>query len=240
MQMPSAYDGAFARVYDRLVGNGSHRAQWVKAAIETTIPGARSLLELGCGTGSVLDALDQGTDFALAGLDLSRDMLRSARSRLSRTVALHQMNMVHFRLAGRFDAIIAVFDTVNHLVDLDDWPRLFAAVSKHLSTGGVFLLDLLEPNWIATAAYIFRVENDVVIQEIAMDGPSLVDMRIDIFEAATNGLHYERSSVEIRERTLPRSEVIRLLGQHFKRVEDYPESQPGHFALIASGLLSGE
>lgn len=69
--MPS-YD-RIAGFYDAVMDDPAPRADRVARSIERYRPGARSLLELGCGTGSILARLEEVP--SLMGLDRSPAML---------------------------------------------------------------------------------------------------------------------------------------------------------------------
>jgi hypothetical protein len=103
------------------------------------LPAAGSLLELGCGSGSILAGLTELT--TLVGLDRSPQMLATARRKVP-SARLIDGDMTDFDLGERFDIIICVFDTLNHLVDFADWRRLFGRVRAHLRDGGLFVFDV--------------------------------------------------------------------------------------------------
>jgi SAM-dependent methyltransferase len=57
-------------------------------------------------------------------------------------VPLVEADMTSFRLDARFDAVICVFDTLNHLPRFEQWLALFARVREHLADGGLFVFDV--------------------------------------------------------------------------------------------------
>ncbi len=71
----SIYSG-FAPFYDRIMGDRSAEVDRIRSYISRHWPGARSLLELGCGTGALLAGLDGDLD--LTGIDQSSEMLAIA------------------------------------------------------------------------------------------------------------------------------------------------------------------
>jgi SAM-dependent methyltransferase len=72
--------GEFARFYDCMMDDPLTKSAWVVEHIDRYMPEAASLLELGCGTGSVLAGLRAVP--SLTGLDLSPAMLAIARAKV--------------------------------------------------------------------------------------------------------------------------------------------------------------
>ena len=70
----------FAAFYDVVMDDPGPRAARVDAAIRQFRPDPASLLELGCGTGSILARLETGAE--LTGLDRSPEMLAVASSKV--------------------------------------------------------------------------------------------------------------------------------------------------------------
>lgn len=100
--------------------------------------GARSVLELGCGDGRVLEILDAP---ARHGLDLHPELLEAARARLPEAVTLHLADMRTFELNQRFERIVLPFSGVYCLLNHDDLAACLDRVHAHLEPGGLFLLD---------------------------------------------------------------------------------------------------
>jgi len=134
----SHYD-QFAPFYDTVMGDRDDVISIISGAITRHHPAAASLLELGCGTGSIMAGF---TDkFELHGIDQSAKMLQIAQHKLP-TATLHQGTIAGFELHQQFDVIICVFDTLNHLIDYSDWQKLFASAKKHLCSNGLFIFDM--------------------------------------------------------------------------------------------------
>jgi SAM-dependent methyltransferase len=143
--MPRTYEH-FARHYDALMdaGPGARsdplgNATRVLGYLERHAPGARSLLELGCGSGAILAGL--GRQLSLTGIDRSPQMLARARAKVPRARLL-EGDIASFELAERLDAVVCVFDTLNHLEGLAAWNALFERAAAHLHSGGLFAFDV--------------------------------------------------------------------------------------------------
>src|SRR5262252_8714513 len=70
----------FAGFYDQIMGDRSEDIWRIRRTIERFMPGARSLLELGCGTGAMLAGL--ADDLAVTGVDASPEMLAIAAGKV--------------------------------------------------------------------------------------------------------------------------------------------------------------
>jgi SAM-dependent methyltransferase len=129
----------FAGFYDQIMGDRSADVARVRSYITRFCPAARSLLELGCGTGAMLAGLATGLE--VTGLDRSPEMLDVA-ARTVPSARLVEADMTAFSLGARFDVAICVFDTLNHLPAFADWRELFDRVHEHLVAGGLFVFDV--------------------------------------------------------------------------------------------------
>jgi predicted TPR repeat methyltransferase len=97
----------FGKFYDAVMGDRSEAAERVTELIREIKPNARNVLELGCGTGSMLKHLQDR--YKVSGLDISSRMLSIAGKKVSRA-KLFRQDMVDFQINARFDVIFCVFD----------------------------------------------------------------------------------------------------------------------------------
>lgn len=104
----------------------------------------KTLLDLGCGTGSfALQMASRG--LRVTGLDASATALRIARQK-----AAFQKLKVHWRhgdmrdffIRRPFDLVSSIFNSLNHLLSIQDLAATFACVSGSLRPGGYFLFDI--------------------------------------------------------------------------------------------------
>ena len=109
------------------------------------------VLELGAGSARVSAALARA-GHEVVGIELSKEMLTRARARLEHLglkerVQLHKGDMRSFELGQAFPLIIAPFNTFMHAYTPNDQDTTLAAVKRHLAPGGLFALDLFNPNF---------------------------------------------------------------------------------------------
>jgi len=139
----------YARYYDLLYRDKDYRGEtdFIERLIRSHAPGARRILELGCGTGihGVMLA-EKGYD--VVGLDISQDMLAAAAQRtadlpqaIAKRVRFFQGDIRDFRVEGRFDAVLALFHVMSYQLSNDDLRAVFAMVKEHLAPEGVFIFD---------------------------------------------------------------------------------------------------
>ena len=85
-------------------------------ALGRYFPRARSLLEIGCGTGFVLSAIQRRfPKLRLSGSDLFDEGLALAQKRLP-GVTLHQLDASHIPFKAEFD-VVGAFDVLEHIKD---------------------------------------------------------------------------------------------------------------------------
>lgn len=152
---------AAAAVYDGFYrGRGKPfraEAELVANLVRHHCPAARSLLDLGCGTGLHLEFL--AADLAhVEGVDLSEEMLAIAAARLPGT-RLHVGDMRTFAVGRRFDAVICLNSTVGYLGDTAQLDACLRRVAAHLEPGGV---AVVEPWWFPETFLPGYIAGDVV------------------------------------------------------------------------------
>lgn len=224
------------------------RAARVEELVGRHLPGAKSILELGCGTGSILARL---TSFSsLTGIDQSPEMLAIAREKVP-AARLLQGDMSSFSLGERFDVIISVFDSLNHLLTFDAWQAAFAAVHEHLNPRGLFIFDV---NTIGEfrrlgeeSAYVHDFDDgNVLIMDVTLeegfdagrDAGGLSDWDIRIFERVGESQYVLHREV-ICELGVPLARLKASLVSQFILEEEMSEtvgpptddSVKAHFAL---------
>ncbi len=129
----------FAGFYDQIMGDRSADIERIRDYIKRYRPAASSLLELGCGTGAVLAGLV--ADLSVTGVDRSEEMLAVAARSVPAARLVHA-DVTSFSLGTRFDVVICVFDTLNHLPSLEAWRAMFERVHEHLADDGLFFFDV--------------------------------------------------------------------------------------------------
>ena len=108
----------------------------------------RTILDLGCGTGSHALLLAQ-RGYVVTGVDRSEEMLRIARSKVTepalvrgqQSVVFHQGDIRTLDLGRTFDAVIAMFAVISYQTTNEDLMAAFRTARQHLNRGGLFVFD---------------------------------------------------------------------------------------------------
>jgi SAM-dependent methyltransferase len=143
-------DGDADYQFDALIA-AEKRHFWFRArreavvwALDKYLPRTERLLEVGCGTGFVLEEIRRRhANAMLAACDASFDAIRLARRRL-RDVHLFRADVGHLPIRGGFDAIAAL-DVIEHVDrDVDSLREMFDA----LRPGGGLLVTVPQHRWL--------------------------------------------------------------------------------------------
>jgi SAM-dependent methyltransferase len=100
--------------------------------------GARTLLDVACGTGGHLRHLRHW--YTVMGVDLDPDMLEEARVHLP-GVPLVEADMRTLDLDARFDAVTCLFSSIGYMAGTDELGDATRAMARHLHPGGVLVVD---------------------------------------------------------------------------------------------------
>jgi SAM-dependent methyltransferase len=165
-----------ARIYDAIyesVRDYPREAAELDRLIQERRPGARTLLDVACGTGAHLEHL---SGYEVEGLDLDPEMLAVARERLP-DVAFHEGDMVAFDLGRRFDAVVCMFSSIGYVRTEKRLRSAIASMARHLEPGGVLVV---EP-WLSPADWLDRH-----IGAVFVDEPELKIARMNVSQREGN------------------------------------------------------
>jgi SAM-dependent methyltransferase len=131
-----------AQFYDLVVGDKSRRVAFLAELIAKHTPHAVSVLELACGTGTLIAGL--AGRYEVSGIDLSPEMAARAKEKLP-AADVQVGDMSSFDFGSRFDVLLCVYDSVNHLLEWEQWRATFENAWTHLNRGGLFVFDINTP-----------------------------------------------------------------------------------------------
>lgn len=137
------YSEELADVYDLIFNpdrkNYDGEAAEVVRQIRARFPGARSLLDVGCGTGSHLERFRAVFDH-VEGVEPAPAMRRWAEKKLP-SVPIHDADMRELRLDRTFDAVSCMHGPIGYMADEAQLRVAIRRMAEHLVVGGVLVLD---------------------------------------------------------------------------------------------------
>jgi SAM-dependent methyltransferase len=107
-------------------------------------PDARTILDLGCGTGRHAILLVQ-RGYDVVGVDRSPAMLAIARQRAAtagREIEFLEGDVRSVDLGRTFDAVLLMFAVLGYQLTDEDVARTIETVARHLRPGGLLLFDV--------------------------------------------------------------------------------------------------
>jgi SAM-dependent methyltransferase len=148
------------------------RARLIAGLVDKFLPDARSVLEIGCGTGFVLAALARTRAWQrIAGTDYHREGLAFARGRLGPAAELWQADARFVPVRDAFD-VVGLFDVIEHIAD--DGAVLTAAHRALTARGGIVVAVPQHP-WLwsrvdEAAGHVRRYRRGELEQKLAAHG----------------------------------------------------------------------
>lgn len=133
------------RMQERYLVKRTERFEVIARLITAARPGAARILDLGCGTGSLmLGMLEAFPNAEVVGVDFDPTMLWLARSRLERFGDRSQIRLLDLRdptwtrsIAGPMDAVVSA--TALHWLSPAGLAGAYRAIAELLAPGGIFL-----------------------------------------------------------------------------------------------------
>ena len=152
---------ALAAGYDVVMEHVDYElwADYVTDLLLEHAPDTRSILELGCGTGTLALALQERAEevtgtpagFEYLATDASAEMIRVARAkarlagRAAGNVTFEVADFASTEAPRPVDAVLLLYDGLNYLLKEEEVARMLARVAAVLRPGGVAILDQSTP-----------------------------------------------------------------------------------------------
>ncbi|QPK63425.1 class I SAM-dependent methyltransferase [Methylomonas sp. LL1] len=152
----------YALYYDLLYRDKDYAAEaaYVASHIREFNPSAKTILELGCGTGGHAEFFAR-MGFTVVGIDMSVTMLNQAEMRkaklpteIAERLTFIQGDVRSIRTGEQYDAVISLFHVMSYQTSNADLENSFATAAVHLKPSGVFLFDF----WYGPAVLIQKPE----------------------------------------------------------------------------------
>jgi len=191
--------GAYSQYYDLLYKDKDYagEAAYVRSLIERYHPGARTVLDLGCGTGRHALLLAE-SGYRMTGVDRSPDMLNAANAQLAAASperaarfaasgaapTFLQGDVRTVRTGQKFDVVVSLFHVMSYQTSNDDLKAALLTIKEHLQPGGVVVFDC----WYGPA---------VLTERATARTRHLENEKIAVVRSAEPVLHPNRNCVDV-------------------------------------------
>lgn len=174
-------------------------------------------LDIACGTGALsIKITSEGIHSD--GLDYSSEMIKSARNNAESAnldINFYHADMRSFRLNKKYDLITCTFDSINHLLSLEEWKQTFYSAKLHLNDNGIFVFDAntlkaLKERWNSISVNKDHQGNYLIQKSIYNEDKGIASATFTAFTKEENGLYdsFEETFTEI---AFSSSEIINVL-----------------------------
>lgn len=178
----------YARYYDLLYRDKDYKkeADYVDSLIRR-YSGKRNktLLDVGCGTGGHAIWFAK-KEYRVVGIDKSREMISTARERLSddNRVEFKVLDASRFSLPRKFDIAVSLFHVMSYLTTNEAFVESLANIRSQLKKGGLFIFDF----WYGPA---------VLAQRPARRIKEASDAFVAIRRVATPKINFNENTVDV-------------------------------------------
>lgn len=207
----SDYD-LFAWIYNKYWGSFATRIVPVlrKLVLHALPPKAR-ILDLCCGTGQLAQALSE-KGFRLTGIDGSEPTIAIARKNAPDASFIVD-DARNFSITGKFHAVLSTFDSLNHVMHLEDLTNVFGNVNRVLSSGGVFAFDLnmeegYRIRWRGSSGYV-EDDHAFITRASYLPEERIAKYAITVF--FREGDQWDRSDTTLLQRCYSEEEIVKAL-----------------------------
>ena len=137
--------------------NYARECEILRAVIAVAAPGARTILDVACGTGQHDRFLKE--HFTVDGIDLNENYLQAARAK-NPAGRYTRADMTDFDLATTYDAVTCLFSAIGYVRTADRMQRAVACMARHVKPGGVLIVEpwLTPQDWKPGSSFIHAGE----------------------------------------------------------------------------------
>jgi SAM-dependent methyltransferase len=129
-----------AQFYDLIYSFKDYAAESerIRALLEAEAPGARTVLDVGCGTGE--HARHLCAHYAVDGVDLQPEFVEIARAKVP-SGRFELADMREFDLGRHYDIVLCLFGAIAYTQTLDALEAALRCLAKHCRPGGLVLVE---------------------------------------------------------------------------------------------------
>jgi SAM-dependent methyltransferase len=204
------------------------------------VPIGSRVLDLCCGSGHVTKELIR-RGYRVTGIDNSRELIEAARRELP-GADFQVQDARQFELAERFHAVLSTFDSLNHILELDELRRVFDRVYRALRPDGVFVFDmnLAEAYAADLRQWSVDIKDDSVgmVRGIYDDETKKASTELIWFVKKSAGNTWEQHRSVVEQRCYRLEEILIALNQAgFRKIETNPATAVGVTSDLGFGRV---
>lgn len=110
----------------------------LRALIDETVPAARTILDVACGTGEHARFLKE--HFAVDGLDINETYLRAAQLK-NPAGSYTRADMTDFDLDRTYDVVTCLFSAIGRVMTFERLERAMSYMARHVRPGGALIVE---------------------------------------------------------------------------------------------------
>jgi SAM-dependent methyltransferase len=224
-----------AELYDAIYHfkNYQREGERLRKLIGRLVPGARTLLDVGCGTGEHARFLKQY--YAVDGIDLNSRYLEAARTK-NPAGKYRCSDMTDFDLGSSYDVVTCLFSAIAYVKTIERVERAILSMARHVRPGGALLVEPWFPpdRWKPEALSINTGETQeglVCRMALSRRHGSLSVISLHYLHGTRGGVRYYTEQLELGLFT--GEEMVRAFSRAEMRADYEPEG------LIGRGLYIG-
>ena len=177
-----------AELYDAIYHfkNYARECEILRAVIAVAAPGARTILDVACGTGEHDKFLK--AHYAVDGIDLNESYLQAARAKNPAGRYL-RADMTDFDLAGTYDAVTCLFSAIGYVRTVEHMNRAVVCMARHVKPTGVLVVEpwLTPETW--KPAHSFIHAGEIGADKVCRMSQSSQEGNLSVIQ-----MHYLRST----------------------------------------------
>ncbi len=153
-----------ANIYDSVMEDVNYDlwGDFIDAIIREHYPGAKNVLELACGTGSLSLSLDELDSYNITATDKSDAMIEQARRKNKEglcNVLFRVMDFLNIEPDQTYDIVVSIFDSINYLQTPEQIQQFLKETQKVLHPQSLLIFDFTTPkNSIRAIEYLNNEE----------------------------------------------------------------------------------